>query len=249
MKMRLIRSATLRMEYAGRRFVIDPYLAARHSRPSFAGRSLNPLVDLPCLPAEVIAGIEWALVSHLHSDHFDPAAQELLPKDTLIFCQPGDEPRIAAIGFQHVTPITDQLAWRGVTMTRTPGQHGSGSVLAEMGPVSGFIFQAENEPTVYWAGDTIWYEGVADTIARIRPQIIITHSCGAMWGEQVLIVMDAAQTVAVCRAAPGSRVIATHLDSLDHATISREALRAHAEANGIGPAQLLIPADGEELVF
>ena len=249
MKIRLIRSATLRMEYAGRRFVIDPYLAARHSRPSFAGRSPNPLVDLPCSPAEVIAGIEWALVSHLHSDHFDPAAQELLPKDTLIFCQPGDETRIIAKGFQHVTPITDQIVWRGMTMTRTPGQHGSGSVLAEMGPVSGFIFQAENEPTVYWAGDTIWYEGVADTIARTRPQIIVTHSCGAMWGAQVLIVMDAAQTVAVCQAAPGSKVIATHLDSVDHATISREALRAVAQANDIGPAQLLIPADGEELVF
>jgi hypothetical protein len=92
-----------------------------------------------------------------------------------------------------------------MTMTRTPGQHGSGSILAEMGPVSGFIFQAEDEPTVYWAGDTIWYEGVADTIARARPQIIITHSCGAVWGEQVLIVMDAAQTVAVCRAAPGAK--------------------------------------------
>jgi L-ascorbate metabolism protein UlaG (beta-lactamase superfamily) len=249
MKMRLIRSATLRMEYAGRRFVIDPYLAAKHSRPSFAGRSPNPLVDLPCSPLDVIAGIEWVLVSHLHSDHFDPAAQELLPKDTLIFCQPGDEAWITAKGFQHVTPITDQLAWMGMTITRTPGQHGSGSVLAEMGPVSGFIFQAVSEPTVYWAGDTVWYEGVADIIARARPQIIITHSCGAVWGEQVLIVMDAAQTVAVCQAAPGSKVIATHLDSLDHATISRETLRQYATASGIQPEQLLIPADGEELMF
>jgi L-ascorbate metabolism protein UlaG (beta-lactamase superfamily) len=122
-------------------------------------------------------------------------------------------------------------------------------VLADMGPVSGFVFQAENEPTIYWAGDTIWYEGVADTIIRTQPQIIITHSCGALWGEGVLIVMDAAQTVAVCQAAPGSKVIATHLDSVDHATVSREALRAYAEANGIGTAQLLIPADGEELAF
>jgi hypothetical protein len=44
-------------------------------------------------------------------------------------------------------------------------------------------------------------------------------------------------------------VIATHLDSVDHATVSREALRAYAEANGIGPARLLIPADGEEWIF
>jgi L-ascorbate metabolism protein UlaG (beta-lactamase superfamily) len=185
----------------------------------------------------------------LHSDHFDPAAQELLPKDTPILCQPGDEDRIVAKGFLQVTPVVESLAWQGMMITRTPGQHGSGDVLAEMGQVSGFIFQAEDEPTVYWAGDTIWYEGVADTIARTRPQIIITHSCGATWGERVLIVMDAAQTVAVCRAAPNSTVIATHMDSLDHATISRGALRRYADANDIGPGQLLIPGDGETLVF
>jgi L-ascorbate metabolism protein UlaG (beta-lactamase superfamily) len=36
MQLQLIRSATLRIEYAGHTFVIDPYLAAKHSRPSFA---------------------------------------------------------------------------------------------------------------------------------------------------------------------------------------------------------------------
>ena len=97
MKIRLIRSATLRLEYAGLRFVIDPYLAAKHSRPSFAGRSPNPLVDLPCSPRDVIAGIDLAIISHLHSDHFDPAAQELLPKDTPLLCQPGDEARTSGI--------------------------------------------------------------------------------------------------------------------------------------------------------
>jgi len=74
MKIQFVRSATLRMEYAGRRFVIDPYLAAKHSRPSFTGKSPNPLVDLPRSPRSVIAGIEMVLVSHLHSDHFGPWA-------------------------------------------------------------------------------------------------------------------------------------------------------------------------------
>jgi L-ascorbate metabolism protein UlaG (beta-lactamase superfamily) len=118
-----------------------------------------------------------------------------------------------------------------------------------MGPASGFIFQAEHEPTVYWAGDTIWNDAVAENIARTQPQIIVTHSCGATWGEHVLIVMDAAQTVAVCRAAARSTVIATHMDALDHATVSRADLRRYATAHGILPEQLLIPADGETLVF
>lgn len=249
MKVQLIRSATLRLEYAGQRFVIDPYLAAKHSRPSFTGKAPNPLVDLPCAPQDVIAGIDFALISHLHSDHFDPAAQELLPKETPILCQPGDEARLAALGFRRVTPVAERLEWRGMTITRAPGQHGSGAVLAEMGPAAGFLFQAAQEPTVYWAGDTIWYAGVAETIARVQPQVILTHSCGAMWGEQVLIVMDAAQTVAVCRAAPGSVVVAVHMEALDHATVSRAELRRYATAQGITPEQLLIPADGETLVF
>jgi L-ascorbate metabolism protein UlaG (beta-lactamase superfamily) len=249
MKIQLIRSATLRMEYARQRFIIDPYLAAKHSRPSFTGRSLNPLVELPCAPQDVIADIDLAIISHLHSDHFDPAAQELLPRNTPIFCQPGDETQIAAMGFHRVTPVMENLEWRGITITRTPCQHGSGAVLAEMGSASGFIFQARHEPNVYWAGDTIWNDTLAEIIIRVQPQIIITHSCGAMWGEQVLIVMDAAQTIAVCQAAPKSIIVATHMDALDHATVSRSALSHYAAANGIQPEQLLIPADGETLTF
>lgn len=248
-KLRLIRSATLRLEYAQCRILIDPYLAAKHSRPSFTGKSPNPLVDLPCAPHEVVANVDLTLISHLHSDHFDPAAQELLPEDTPILCQPCDAAEIVAKGFRHVTPLAASVVWRGIKITRTESQHGSGAVLNEMGAASGFILQAEHEPTVYWTGDTIWNETVAQNILRAQPQIIITHSCGAMWGERVLIVMDAAHTVAVCRAAASSIVIATHMDALDHASVSREELRHYATTHGIAPEQLFIPMDGETLVF
>lgn len=249
MQIQLIRSATLRFHYARKNFMIDPYLAAKHTRPSFTGKSPNPLVDLPFPPQEVIAGIEMVLISHLHSDHFDPAAQDLLPKGIPIFCQEEDQARIESKGFREVTPLIDRVNWEGITITRTPCQHGSGEVLKEMGNASGFVIQAGNEPVVYWAGDTIWCEPVAEVIRRHRPDIIITHSCGAMWGDRVLIVMDAAQTLAVQRAAPGSTIIATHMDSLDHATVTRAALRKYAEAQGIGPEQLMIPLDGEKITF
>lgn len=249
MKIQLIRNATLRLTYAQQQLIIDPYLAQKHSLPSYSGASPNPLVELPCTPEEVIAGIDMALISHLHSDHFDRAAQALLPKDTPLFCQPGDELTIRDKGFQNVALIDQTLNWHGLTITRTAGQHGTGAIAAEMGQVSGFVFQAESEPTLYWAGDTIWYEEVRHTIERVQPDIIITHSSGAKWGEGVLIVMDAVQTIAVCQAAPASIVIATHMEALDHGTESRANLRAKAETAGIGAARLLIPDDGEKLNF
>jgi len=95
MKIQLIRSATLRLEYARRRFVIDPYLAAKHSRPSFTGKSPNPLIDLPCAPQDIIASmdsLDHATVSrealrHYATAHGIQPEQLLIPTDgeTLVF--------------------------------------------------------------------------------------------------------------------------------------------------------------------
>jgi L-ascorbate metabolism protein UlaG (beta-lactamase superfamily) len=248
MQLQLIRNATLRLNYGGHLLLIDPYLAEKHSLPSFTGKSPNPTVALPCSPEEAIAGAELVLVSHLHTDHFDAVAQGLLPKEIPLFCQPGQEEKIREKGFTQVTPVVDTITWNGITVTRTEGNHGSGEVLKLMGPVMGFVLRAAGEPTIYWAGDTIWYEPVAQVIAEVQPNIIFTHSCGAVWSaEKTLIVMDDEQTVAVCAAAPQATVIAVHMEALDHSTISREQLRATAEAANISPTQLRIPADGELL--
>ena len=251
MQLQLIRNATLRLGYAGHTILIDPDLAAKHSRPSFTGRSLNPIVDLPLPLAEIVAGIDLLLVSHLHRDHFD--AIEPIPLALPVFCQPGDEARIAERGFTHVTPVADALEWGGISLIRTAAQHGTGEVGRTMGAVAGFVLAAPGEPTIYWAGDTVLYDEVYAALARYRPDIIITHSSGARWpdpaGERQLIVMDAAQTIAVAQTAPASTVIATHMEALDHATVSRAELRAAADAAGIPPTRLLIPADGDKLSF
>lgn len=246
MNIHLIRNATLRLEVAGQTLLIDPYFASKHSLPSFAGVSPNPTVALPVPIQTITKHIDACLVSHLHSDHFDEVAWTNLPKTLGLFCQPSDEEKIKSKGFENVTPITDTVTWHGITIIRTPGQHGSGKVLEDMGLVSGFVFQAVSEPTLYWAGDTILYEDVKETLKRYEPDVIVTHSCAAKW-DGTLIVMDAAQTLEVCRLAPNSKVVATHMEALDHATLNRAALRDYAGAAGV--TNLLIPSDGEACSF
>ncbi|PJF41349.1 MAG: Zn-dependent hydrolase [Phototrophicales bacterium] len=247
MQLQLIRNATMRLTYNGRLILTDPFFAGKDTLPPFGGRKgTNPLVDLPMPPEEVIAGAEMVLVSHLHPDHFDDNDKNngVLPKDILLYCQPGDGARIREYGFTQVTEIADAVEWGGISITKTTGNHGRSDW-----PVSGFILRAVGEPTVYWMGDTIWYDEVEQIVTDVQPDIIITHSSGARTAENILIVMDSAQTVAVCKAAPEAIVIAIHLDSLNHGTVSREDLRIYADADGISSEQLRIPADGEILVF
>jgi L-ascorbate metabolism protein UlaG (beta-lactamase superfamily) len=249
MHIQLIRNATLRMNYGNRVIITDPYLALKYSQEPLVGKSRNPIVDLPFPPEDVLADIEMVLVSHLHPDHFDTIAQQLLPKDIQIYCQPGDEGQIKGAGFSNVTVVGGSVDWHGLRITRTPGQHGNEVWSAQMGSVSGFVFQSEYEPTIYWTGDTIWCEAVRQVILESKPDIIITHSSGASFEAGAPIIMDGHQTIEVCRTAPNSTVIAVHMETFDFDTVSRKGLRSMAEAEGIEARQLLIPADGETLVF
>jgi L-ascorbate metabolism protein UlaG (beta-lactamase superfamily) len=248
MQLQLLRNATLKLGYAGSTLLIDPFFAPKHSLPSFTGRSPNPLVDLPVDIDKIIDGVELVIVSHLHTDHFDPVAQEAIAKDMPLICQPGDEAAIRKMGFSDVTPLDDTLSWKGIHLHRQYGSHGLGPVVDKMGQVMGFTLSADEEPDIYWTGDTVLYPPVRQAIEANRPDIIITHSCGARWDGD-LIVMDAAQTITVCELSPQAIVIATHMEALDHATVERADLRAQAQSRGIGSDRLLIPADGEVLVF
>jgi len=248
MKLRLFRNATLKLDYAGRTILIDPYLAAKHSLPSYTGRSPNPMVDLPVSIEEILDGVEFVVVSHLHSDHFDSVAKKVVPKDLPLLCQPGDETAILEAGFTDIRPLIDVFDWNGLVFTRREGSHGLGTVVEKMGSVMGFTLEAEGEPRIYWTGDTVFYPPVVETIEATTPDIIVTHSCGAKWDGD-LIVMDAEQTIATCELAKHSLIVATHMEALDHATTTRADLRRTAEAAGITAKRLIIPADGETLTF
>jgi L-ascorbate metabolism protein UlaG (beta-lactamase superfamily) len=247
-QLQLIRNALIKLTYAGQTILLDPDLAEQHSRPSFTGRSPNPTVALPLPIAEIVADLDLIIVSHLHKDHFD--AVDALPRDLVVLCQPENQAAIAQLGF-NAQALDKQIVWNGIEIIRTTGSHGLGEVAGLMGSVSGFVLRAQNQPTIYWVGDSVLYDAVEQVLAQYQPDIVITHSCGARWPDssqqRQLIVMDAEQTLAVCQAVPQAIVVATHMEAVDHATVTRAALRSAAELAQIGPDRLLIPHDGEIL--
>ncbi len=249
MKIQLIRNATMKISYAGHKILTDPMLSPQGILPSFAGIAANPTVALPFSIETILADIEMTIISHLHPDHFDEAAALVLPKEMAIFCQPGDAGPLQEKGFIHATAAEPAKLWEGISITRSAGQHGKGKILERLGKVSGFVLRAPGEPTLYWVGDSIWYEEVAKTIVKHKPDIIITHSGGAALPGSGPIIMDGEQTLKVLAAAPWAVVVAVHMESLDHCSTSRAQLRSMAYSTSVSPSRLLIPEDGETLLL
>lgn len=229
MRITLVRHATLLMETSLGRILVDPMLRSAGTTPPIENTPnpvRNPLVELP-LPAEdVVRGVDLCIVTHLHSDHFDDAADALLPRDLPILTQPESAEVLRVRGFTNVATSHPQIA-----MTR--GQHGSGEIGEAMGPVSGWVVDG-----AYIAGDTIWCEEVATALAEHEPHTVVVNGGGARFLVGDPIVMDVAD-VARVRDATDARVIVVHLEAINHCIEPRSAYRALDRVLG--------PNDGETL--
>jgi L-ascorbate metabolism protein UlaG (beta-lactamase superfamily) len=233
MNFTLVRNATLLLETPGGRVLVDPMLDPAGARPPIEGTAnpvRNPTVGLPIPAEEVVRGLDAVLVTHCHKDHLDGTAEDLLPRDVPVFCQPEDEDRLRAVGLD-ARPVEESLDWNGLSVHRVPARHGSGAVAEALAPVSGFVLD-----DLYVAGDTVWYEGVEQTIERFTPRIAVVNAGGASFLEGGLIVMGIDDVREVASRVP--TVVCVHLESLNHCFLTRAELAAAVPG-------AVIPRDGE----
>jgi L-ascorbate metabolism protein UlaG (beta-lactamase superfamily) len=246
---RLLRHATLVVQMAGVRVIVDPMLGAAGSKPPIpdsANAVPNPLVDLPVSIDAAVAGVQAVLITHLHPDHIDVEAFQALPGDLPVFCQPNDAPLLARQVRGELRPVADGAALGPIRVSRTGGQHGHGALAQELGPVSGFVLSADGEPTLYVAGDTVWCPEVAAAIEGHAPDVIVVNAGGARFIAGDPITMDATDVASVCRAAPDAVIVAVHMEAINHCGVTRDDLRAALTADDLAD-RVSIPADGETL--
>ena len=246
MRLRLIRHATLLVEIGGRRVLVDPMLDPAGARPAVADTPndrRNPLCELP-EPAEVLVRrLDAVLVTHLHADHLDETAVDLLPKDVPLVCQPPDEGVLRDRGFADVRPVEDELELGGIAIARTGGRHGTGEIAELLAPVSGFVLRAPGEPSLYVAGDTVWCDEVAAALDTHRPDVVVVNAGGARFTEGDPITMTAEDIAAVAAHAPGAQVVAVHLEAINHCLQTRADLHQRLHVEGL-ERRVTVPEDG-----
>jgi L-ascorbate metabolism protein UlaG (beta-lactamase superfamily) len=249
MRLTLVRNATLVLEMGAKRLLVDPMLAPVGALPAVDretdGRR-NPLVPLPSDPSEIVDGLDAVLVSHLHRDHFDADAAELLPRDTTIITQPDSAPILRWMGFRAVLE-TASAAIGTVRVTRTPARHTLDPELTEvLGPTCGYALEAPGEPRLLVAGDCVWCDQLAAALRDHRPDVIVVNAGAARIGGSMPISMTAEDVIRTAQSAPGAAVIAVHLEALSHCPAPREELRSELRSLDL-KRRVFVPDDGETL--
>lgn len=250
-QLHFLRHATLILNIEDVRFLIDPMLNAKDSMDPVANCknvARIPMVELPITMDELskeIASIDAVVVTHTHRDHWDPKAQELIPGTTTVICQPPDADKIRGQGFTNVIPINESEIFKHIKIARTGGQHGTGEIGVKMGKVSGFVFEYKKQK-IYIAGDTIWCEDVEKAIETHRPDFIVVNAGAAQFDQGDPITMTADDVVKTIEKSGSSKVIAVHMDTVNHCGLKRTDLKEALEKKGVA-GRWIIPSDGERL--
>ena len=255
-----VRNATGKLSYNETTFLIDPMLAEKGRYEGFAGtfnsEERNPKMDLPESKEDVLKGVDALIVTHTHLDHWDEVAQQFINKDIPVFVQ--DEKDAAAIhkeGFRNVRVLDHEMEFEGVTLKRVEGTHGTEEMYenpenaAVLGESMGVVFSAAGEKTTYLMGDTVWTARVTKTLHNEKPDILIMNTGYAkVLGFNEGIIMGTADVAKAAEFMPNSKLVAVHMDAINHCTVSRKNMRDFIHMMNL-EKQVYVPNDGETVNF
>lgn len=258
MKLTQIRNATQLLTFGGKRFLIDPMLSEKEAWPGFEGTARshirNPMVALP-VDIATLLDVDAIIVTHTHPDHWDDAAAKQVPKTMRIYVQNDDDAQLLrSQGFSNLVTLSDVTRFEDVELIKTHCQHGSDAAydhpqLAErLGESSGVVFRHPTEKTLYLAGDSIWIPSVAQTLAEFTPGVVILNTGWAHVLGFGAIIFGKEDILKTHQILPDARIVATHMEAVNHCLTTRQDVLDYAQDNLIAPL-VSAPADGETLTF
>ena len=263
MKIHHLRNATFVIE-SGKNFIlIDPMLGAKGSLPPFSYirfKSIkNPMVDLPPDADSVLGKVTICFITHSqkfgikalqHTDHLDPSGEDFLRDKTIpIVTLARDAKVLKKYGLNIQTELEywtpKQLL--GGEIIAVPAQHGHSWVHRLMANGAGYFLRLPDEPTIYMSGDTVYTGDVQRALSELKPDITVMAAGTATLDISKPILMTVDELITFVQNSPG-KVIANHLEALNHCPTTREQLKHELEKIGL-LAKVSIPNDGDVLSF
>lgn len=184
--------ATVRIVLGGEAVLTDPVLRRR----------VMHLQRVVPLVAGLGTDLRAVLISHLHHDHLDLASLRMLPSDAVLVVPVGARPALGRRTRQQVIELAPGqsvdiggLRVRATIAAHAGGRAGRRGVTA---PALGYVIERA-ATTVYFAGDTDIFEGMANIAPRIDCALLPVWGWGPTLGPGHLDPERAADALTLLR--------------------------------------------------
>lgn len=242
------------------RILADPMLAPQGDAAFMLKKdpmtgALNAPVKRFVPPASFdTAGIDLLMISHLHADHMDQQARDLLQKDLKVIVPPSNTALIKSWGFNNATGLewSHDLTFRKgeeeLHIITVRAMHAAEPLNKELGEVNGYIIEYKkgNEMyRIYWTGDTVWFDEIVQYKQYGRIDLLLPHlgavGAGSALGRRGL---NAEETVRIINTLHPALTIPVHHTTFSHYREPISVLQQQAEKLPQG-VQLQVPEEGK----
>ena len=222
------------LEYAGRRFITDPTFDAPQSYED-PGETVLVKTAGPAISSTDIGAIDVVLLSHHgHKDNLDYEGLELIATGIPTLSTPDAASALfggSVIGLDSWE--THKID--GITVTAVPALHGPPGSERLVGEVTGFVLEADGEPTIYVSGDNASIPLVEQIAGRFPDVTIAILFAGAarvpgIDAALTLTSQDAARAASILAA---TTVVGVHTEDWQHFSESRVELEAAFAGTGL----------------
>jgi L-ascorbate metabolism protein UlaG (beta-lactamase superfamily) len=208
------------IDFGPARFLTDPTFDPAGGQYPSGAAILRKLAGPNLSPAEV-GRIDYVLLSHdHHHDNLDRAGHAFLPTAKKVLTTADGAGRLGgnSIGFKTWQEMQFDADGRKLHIVATPARHGPAH--SDRGPVLGFVAYYADAPesAMYFSGDTVWYEGVAEVAKRFAVKAAILNLGAARVAEvgPFHLTMTAEEGVEAARAFSLATIIPLHFEGWAH---------------------------------
>lgn len=242
----LVGGPTLHLSYAGLSVLTDPTFDPPGEYPG--GVTLYKLTG-PAVPASALGPIDLVLLSHdQHPDNLDEAGRALLPKAGLVLGTPESAARVPqVVGLA----VGEQRRVGDVTVTAVAALHGPEGADATSGTVTGFVMEADGEPTVYVSGDNASVDVVRGIVERFPHIDIAVLFAGAAnvgrFGDTDL-TLNARTALEAAEVLGDALIVPVHTEGWFHFSETTERLAGmFARAGRSARLRVLVPGERTDI--
>jgi L-ascorbate metabolism protein UlaG (beta-lactamase superfamily) len=231
-----------------------------HGHPN-TGEAEAPVARLAELPEMNLGGLDGVVISHLHTDHFDPSAEERLPHGTRMIAPLNQALQLVDQHFRD----TEGLEWwqsldlekRGelLRITAVPARHSHDDVQNDrLGTGNGYLFEYSCDLglcfRMYWTGDTVWFDGMRDIYTRAGQLDLLVPHLGAvgLGGPYGMMTLDSSEAVQVIELFQPRTIVPIHHHTFSHYVEPVSALQDRLRGTPFQD-RLVVLQEGEQIVM
>jgi L-ascorbate metabolism protein UlaG (beta-lactamase superfamily) len=218
---------TALIEFGGLRLLTDPTFDPAPAEYPSGAAILRKLIG-PALTPEKLGGFDYVLLSHDHHfDNLDRSGRTALAKAKKVFTTAEGAQRLGGNCVGLKTWQSAEVPTAGgktLRVVATPARHGPANM--DRGPVNGFVFFFIDDPenVIYFAGDTVWFEGVTEVAQRFPIKLAVLNLGAARVAEvgPFHLTMTSEEGAQAARTFKDAAIVPLHFEGWAHFSEGRD---------------------------